>query len=195
MPCGCGCVVRCEVRSQLRRCLCAGPPTDRHHRGCRGNRRGSSGDVLGEVGGLRGSRRRPRGARGAMEEADGSELGMRRRSEARAPERGTNRAQQDPEHGAGDAHVVGEVGTYALRDSTHWRAGTCGSTWSVRCGRRPRTCAWHCTKSRYLGHPTAHAFGAGPRGCSASTPRAGRGPDGRRTRYSYGSPARRMAGA
>jgi len=45
------------------------------------------------------------------EEADGSELGVRRRSGARAPERGANRAQQDLEHRAGDAHVVVEVGT------------------------------------------------------------------------------------
>ena len=42
----------------------------------------------------------------AMKEADGSELGVRRRSWAGAPERRANRAQQDLEYRAGDAHVV-----------------------------------------------------------------------------------------
>ncbi len=42
----------------------------------------------------------------AMKEADGSELGVRRRSWARAPERRANRAQQDLEYGTGHANVV-----------------------------------------------------------------------------------------
>ena len=49
-----------------------------------------------------------------MKEADGSELGARRRYRARAPERRANRAQEDLEYGTGDAHVVVEVGTQAL---------------------------------------------------------------------------------
>jgi hypothetical protein len=55
----------------------------------------------------------------AMKEADGSELGVRRRSRAGAPERRANRAQQDPEHRAGDAHVMVEVRTQALRHGEH----------------------------------------------------------------------------
>ena len=52
----------------------------------------------------------------AMKEADGSELGVRWRSWARAARRGANRAQEDLEYGAGDAHVVEEVGAKTLRD-------------------------------------------------------------------------------
>jgi hypothetical protein len=55
----------------------------------------------------------------AMKEADGSELGVRRRSWAGAPERRANRAQQDPEHRAGDAHVMVEIRTQALRHGEH----------------------------------------------------------------------------
>ena len=62
-----------------------------------------------------------------MKEADGSELGVRRCSRARAPERGANRAQQDLEHGAGDAHVVVEVRTQALGDREH--PLPCGDVW------------------------------------------------------------------
>jgi hypothetical protein len=63
----------------------------------------------------------------AMKEADGSELGVRRRSWARAPERGANRAQQDLEYGAGDAHVVVKVRTQALGDREH--PLPCGHVW------------------------------------------------------------------
>jgi hypothetical protein len=49
-----------------------------------------------------------------MKEADGSELGARRRYRAGAPERRANRAQEDLEHGTGDPHIVVEVGTQAL---------------------------------------------------------------------------------
>lgn len=55
----------------------------------------------------------------AIKEADGSELGARRRSWARATERRANRAQQDLEYGAGDAHVVVEIRTEALWDRQH----------------------------------------------------------------------------
>jgi hypothetical protein len=63
----------------------------------------------------------------AMKEADSSELGVRRRSWARAPERGANRTQQDLEHGAGDAHVVMEVRTEALGEREH--PLPCGHVW------------------------------------------------------------------
>ena len=49
-----------------------------------------------------------------MKEADGSELGARRRCRAGVPERSSNRAQEDLEHGTGDPHIVVEVGTQAL---------------------------------------------------------------------------------
>jgi CheY-like chemotaxis protein len=54
-----------------------------------------------------------------MNEADGSELGVRRRSAARRLERRANRAQQDLEYGAGDPHVVAEVGAKTLGDREH----------------------------------------------------------------------------
>ena len=41
-----------------------------------------------------------------MKEADGSDLGFGRRSGARAAQGGANRAQEDLEHGAGDALEV-----------------------------------------------------------------------------------------
>ena len=63
----------------------------------------------------------------AMKEADGSELGVRRRSWARAPERGTNRAQQDLEYGTGDANVVVKVRTQAFGDREH--PLPCGHVW------------------------------------------------------------------
>ncbi|MEJ2372085.1 MAG: hypothetical protein P8Y07_14700, partial [Gemmatimonadales bacterium] len=49
-----------------------------------------------------------------MKEADGSELGARRRCRTGAPERRANRAQEDLEHGTGDPHIVVEVGTQPL---------------------------------------------------------------------------------
>ena len=55
----------------------------------------------------------------AMKEADGSELCFGRRSWTRAAQRGVNRAQEDLEHAAGDAHVVVEVRTQALRNGDH----------------------------------------------------------------------------
>jgi len=49
-----------------------------------------------------------------MKEADGSELGARRRCRTGAPQRRANRAQEDLEHGTGDPHIMVEVGTQAL---------------------------------------------------------------------------------
>lgn len=49
-----------------------------------------------------------------MKEADGSELGARGCCRARAPERSSNRAQEDLEHGTGDPYIVVQVGTQAL---------------------------------------------------------------------------------
>jgi hypothetical protein len=63
----------------------------------------------------------------AMKEADGSELGARRCSRAGASERGSNRAQEDLEHGTGDPHVVVEVGTQPLWHGEH--PLPCGHTW------------------------------------------------------------------
>jgi hypothetical protein len=45
------------------------------------------------------------------EDADASELRPAGRSGARASERGLDHPQKDPEHGAGDAHVVVQVRT------------------------------------------------------------------------------------
>jgi hypothetical protein len=55
----------------------------------------------------------------AMKEADGSELGVGWCFRARTAERGPNRAQQDLEYRAGDAHVVVEIRTEALWDRQH----------------------------------------------------------------------------
>ena len=68
-----------------------------------------------------------------MKEADGCELGARRRSWAGAPERRANRAQQDLEYATSDANIVVEVRPQALGDrEDRLPCGTCGSTWSVR---------------------------------------------------------------
>jgi len=55
----------------------------------------------------------------AMKEADGSELGVGWCFRARTPERGPNRAQQDLEYRADDAHVVVEIRTEALWRRQH----------------------------------------------------------------------------
>ena len=52
----------------------------------------------------------------AMKEADGSDLGFGRRSWARAAQGGANRAQEDLEHGAGDALEVRTQALPALGD-------------------------------------------------------------------------------
>ncbi len=55
----------------------------------------------------------------AVKEADGSELAVRGCSGAPAPEGGADHPYEDLEYGAGDAHVVVEIGTQALQDGEH----------------------------------------------------------------------------
>jgi hypothetical protein len=63
----------------------------------------------------------------ATKEAGGSELGVRRRSWAGAPERRADRPQEDLEHRARDTHVMAEVRTQAFGDREH--PLPCGDLW------------------------------------------------------------------
>jgi hypothetical protein len=69
----------------------------------------------------------------AMEEGDCAELGVGRRGRAGAAQRGTEGAEQEAQHVAGEAWVVEQEGRIRFgRESTHWRTGSGGRTWSVR---------------------------------------------------------------